>query len=297
LRFLKIIACTALVALLGLILGSAALSEGALHPARRGNPPSDAQRASTIAQHCHASVQSVNINVPGGVNLHAWWLQPAHPSGKIVIAFHGIGDFSISSLGFAPLFLDHGYSVLAPDSRGHGQSGGFATYGVLESHDVVEWTSWLGRTTAVSKVFGFGESLGGAIVLQSLRAGAPFRAVAAECAYSSFGEIARERIYRQTRLPVLRFLIVKTGTEYVKWRYNVDLSDANTLAAVAKAHTPILLIHGLDDDRTSPQNSRRMAEANPQWVQLWLVPGAGHTGAYRAAPAEFERRVLDWFNR
>jgi len=27
---------------------------------------------------------------------------------------------------------------------------------------------------------------------------------------------------------------------------------------------------------------------------LWKVPGAVHTGAYAAAPAEFERRVVNW---
>lgn len=296
-RLPKIIACLLPAALLGLISGSAVLSEGALHPPRRLTSRVSTDRAEMIAQQCHASVSSVNISSFDGIVLHAWWLQPSHPSGRVVTALHGIADSSISSLGFAPLFLNHGYSLLAPDSRGHGQSGGFATYGVLESRDLVQWTDWLRRTAASVKVFGFGESLGGAIVLQSLQAGAPFRAVVAECAYSSFDHIAQERIERQSPVPFLPFLLVKTGTEYVKWRYNVDLSHADTLAAVAKAHTPILLIHGLEDHRTSPQNSRRLAEANPHCVQLWLVPGAGHTAAYKTTPAEFERRVLDWFNR
>jgi hypothetical protein len=28
---------------------------------------------------------------------------------------------------------------------------------------------------------------------------------------------------------------------------------------------------------------------------LWLVPGAGHTGAFGAAPREFENRVLHFY--
>jgi hypothetical protein len=93
---------------------------------------------------------------------------------------------------------------------------------------------------------------------------------------------------------MLASLIVQTGTEHVKLRYGINLSQADTLMAVRAAHVPILLIHGLDDERTSPANSRALAAANPQWVQLWLVPGAGHTAASKADPAEFQPRVLEW---
>lgn len=150
-----------------MVLGSIVLSEGAVHPPRKGNPRSDAERAAAIAQQCHAAVQSVNIRTPDGVVLHGWWLEPGHPSDKAVMVLHGIADSSTSSLGFAPLFLGKGYAVLARDSRGHGQSGGFATYGVLESHDVVQWTNWIRHKAPRSALLGLGESLGAAILLQS----------------------------------------------------------------------------------------------------------------------------------
>ena len=293
-KLLKITFWISLAATLALIAGSIVLSEFALHPPRKLDAHTETERANTVARQCQASEQSVSIHAPGGVTLHAWWLRPANPSGKVVIVLHGIADSAVSSLGFAPLLLSHGYSMLAPDSRGHGQSGGFATYGVLESRDIVLWTQWIRHTAPHSSIFGLGESLGGAIVLQSLRAGAPLSAVVAEGAYSSFGRIARERIRRQSGLPVVPSLIVFTGIEYVKWRYGIDLSQADTLAAVAGAHVPILLIHGADDHRTDPANSLALEEANPKWVRIWLVPWAGHTGAYQTDPAQFERRVLDW---
>ncbi|HWF47771.1 MAG TPA: alpha/beta fold hydrolase [Bryobacteraceae bacterium] len=294
-KLFKIVSSIAVVLALALIAGAVILSEGALHPPRRGEPRSDSERAAAIARQCQASVQPVNIRAPDGVVLYAWWFQPARPSGKTVILLHGIADSSASSLGFGPLFLAHGYSVLAPDSRGHGQSGGFSTYGVLESRDLIQWTEWVSGKMPQSNIYSLGESLGAAIALQSLRAGAPFRAIVAESAYSSFGRIARERIGRQTHVPLLPSLVVPAGMEYVKLRYGIDLAQSDTLAAVAGAHIPILLIHGLDDHRTDPANSLAMAEANPQWVRLWLVPGAEHTAAYKTAPAEFERRVLNLF--
>ena len=60
------------------------------------------------------------------------------------MVLHGIGDSRQGSAGFAPLFLDQGYSVLLPDSRGHGASGGeLVTYGLWEKYDVLDWARWL----------------------------------------------------------------------------------------------------------------------------------------------------------
>ena len=96
-------------------------------------------------------------------------------------------------MGYALLFLKNGYSVLAPESRGHGESRGYVTYGVLEAEDTVRWLNWT-KSQGVKAVFGLGESLGGAILLQSLAHDADFRALVVECSYSSFKVVADERV-------------------------------------------------------------------------------------------------------
>ena len=42
----------------------------------------------------------------------------------------------------------------------------------------------------------------------------------------------------------------------------------------------------------NPANSIQLAHDNEEWVTLWLVPNAQHTGAYAAAPAAFQQHVL-----
>ena len=70
---------------------------------------------------------------------------------------------------YADILLRHGYSVLMPDARGHGSSGGeFVTYGLLERDDIHQWVRWLVVNRHPSCVFGFGESMGAAELLQSL---------------------------------------------------------------------------------------------------------------------------------
>jgi hypothetical protein len=119
--------------------------------------------------------------------------------------------------------------------------------------------------------------------------------VIAESAYASFTEVADDRIGKFVG-PVFAPIVVQEALLYARLRYHVDLASAQPVRAVAHSKVPILLIHGKADDKTLPKHSEEIARANPE-IQLWLVPNAQHTGAYSAAPAEFERRVLAWFHR
>ena len=281
--------------LLGLSFAAAAvLTEGALHPLLRRRASDTAALAHSIASACGGTARKVRIHAKDGTVLNAWCLLPRQPNGKAVMVCHGVADSAYGALGYALLFLRNGYAVLTPESRGHGESQGYVTYGVREAGDTVQWFAWI-KGQGVKTVFGFGESLGGAILLQSLPQGADFQALAVECPYSSFEAVADERVGRFVPSLAARVL-VKEGLLYTDLRYGVSLSEARPDLAIQYAHIPILLIHGLADNKTSPEHSRRLAQANPAWTKLWLVWGAKHTGAYATTPKEFEERVLQWFN-
>ena len=284
------------VVLLGLSFAAAAvLTEGALHPLLQRRASDTAALAYSIADTSGATVQKVNIRARDGTALNGWWLAPQQPNGGAVIVCHGVADSAHGALGYALLFLKSKYSVLVPESRGHGESRGYVTYGVLEDEDTVQWLHWM-KGQGVKTAFGFGESLGGAILLQSLPKGADFKALVVECSYSSFEAVADERVGRFIS-PIVARILVKEGLLYTRLRYGVNLHNARPDSAIRYAQVPILLIHGLADNETSPEHSRRLAQANPAFTELWLVPGAKHTGAYAAAPREFEERVLKWFSQ
>ncbi|HZQ55065.1 MAG TPA: alpha/beta fold hydrolase [Bryobacteraceae bacterium] len=283
-----------LTALLSLV-AAAGLAEGALHPWPRRRGSDIAALAYGIAQTANVTATRVCIGGQDGTALTGWWFSSKQTNGRAVMVCHGIADSAFGGMGFAPLFLRNGYSVLVPNGRGHGDSQGYVTYGVLESGDTICWLHWL-KHGGVKATFGFGESLGGSVLLQSLAQGADFRAVVAECPYSSLEAVAEERVEQHVPRAAAAVL-VKEGFVYVRLRYGVDLSKARPDLFIRQTHVPILLIHGLSDRETDPQNSERLLRANPAAVQLWLVPGAKHTGAYATAPREFERRVLGWFAR
>jgi pimeloyl-ACP methyl ester carboxylesterase len=196
------------------------------------------------------------------------------------------------------MFLRNGDSVLAPDNRGHGRSGGVVTYGVREAGDIAAWQAWL-TARGIRHCFGFGESLGASALLQSLSSGAAFTAIVAECPFASFGRVGWDRVMHVLKHllppPVARpvsDLLVTEVLLYLRLRYGVDLALARSVDAVKNITTRILLIHGMADYETPVHHSQEIAAANPN-IQLWLVPDAKHTGGYPVQPVEFERRVMD----
>jgi len=244
--------------------------------------------------------RSVTLEARDHVTLSASFLEPPEKTGRCVLALHGIASNRSGMVPFAPMLLAEHYAVLLPDSRAHGESGGdLITYGVLEKFDALDWMHWL-RQQGCEQVYGLGESLGAAVLIQAAAQEPAFRAIVAEGSFASLEGVAEYRIAPMTHLPawiagVPSWLIVRSTEVYARHVYGVDLSRILPLEDIARTSTPVLLIHGLADDRTPPSHSEQLARANPR-AELWLVPRAGHIGAFSAEPQEFRRRVLEWFN-
>ena len=90
--------------------------------------------------------------------------------------------------------------------------------------------------------------------------------------------------------------IVEPAFLYTRLRYGLNLWTASPRDAVAASRVPVLLIHGTADTNILPWHSRELSRLRPQ-IEIWEPTGVGHTGAYGAYAAEFERRVTEWFER
>jgi hypothetical protein len=258
--------------------------------------------AKATAARFGAELQDVSISARDEVQLRGWFATPANANGDAVILLHGVGDNREGMGGFAELFLSKGYDVLLPDSRGEGESGSnFPTYGVKETDDVHRWFEWLTAQQHPRCIFGMGESMGAAIMLQSVREEPRFCAVIAESPFASFRQIAYLRVGqfvgtgRWLGKVALR-PAVELAFLYGRITRGVSLTDASPEEAVVGSRVPILLIHGLSDDNIPFQQSERIRARNPADITLWEVPGAGHCGAVNVVPEEFDRRVVGWFS-
>jgi pimeloyl-ACP methyl ester carboxylesterase len=281
-------------------VGGTYLADDTLRPPRR--PLTDEEVVSF--QHeftsLHASLEDVSITTPDSTVLRGWVLRPAQANGHAVLLLHGLGDNRLGMTGYAELLLAHGFTVLLPDARAHGVSGGLlATYGLIERNDIHQWADFLADRMNARCVYGMGESMGAAQLLQSLPTGSRLCAVVAESPFASFREIAYDRMGQPFNLgpwvgrTVLRPL-VEVAFFRASWKYKLRMDAISPEDAVASTHIPVMLIHGQVDSNIPLRHSRLIHDRQPAAV-LWEVPGADHCGAISTAPQEFETRVVGFF--
>jgi hypothetical protein len=281
-------------------LGGVLVADGTLHPARR---PLTADEITAVRQSAHAldaDLTDASITTPDGATLRAWTIRPHHPNGDAVLLLHGLGDNRIGMLGYAQFLLAHGFSVLFPDARAHGASGGpLATYGLLERNDIHQWFDFLQTQDHPRCIFALAESMGAAQLLQSLDTHPNFCAVAVESPFANFREIAYDRMGQPFHLgpwvgrTVFRPL-VEAAFLRARWKYNLNMNQISPENSAAATNVPILLIHGEVDSNIPIRHSRRIHALAPK-TQLWEVPAADHCAAFSTAPQEFEKRILSWF--
>ena len=275
--------------------------------------------AAFVRGHYRSELEDVSIRAADGVTLRGWYVRPHEFNGNAVILLHGITDNREGVAGYAKLFLDHGYAVLLPDARRHGESGGdLATYGLKESDDVHRWVGWLYSSPQHAEqkrvrwapqdeiassqcVYGFGESYGAALMLQSLAVEPRYCGVAVESSFATAREMSYERVSGPLHLKpwfgkTVGLPVIASAVLYARVRYGIDLLAPSPLAALEHSQVPVLLIHGAKDRSISPHHAMILAKADPEHAQLWLVPNAGHTMAWAASHQEFEERILGWFS-
>jgi uncharacterized protein len=286
------------------VIGGTYLADASLHPRRR---PLTQDEIAAMRESVHAlntELQESSLTTGDGVVLRAWLISPRAHDGDDVILLHGLSDNRVGMEGYAKLLIAHGYTVLMPDARAHGVSGGdLATYGLLERQDIRKWVDFLEKRDHPQCIFGFGESMGAAQLLQALDRDSHFCAVAVESSFANFREVAYDRMGQPFNLGpwVGRTLlrpVVEVGLLRARWKYGVDLRRVSPEDSVAATTVPVLLIHGQADSNIPVRHSQiilRRAIARGSEVQLWEVARAGHCGAINAAPGEFEQHLLGWF--
>lgn len=196
-------------------------------------------------------------------------------------------------LDMAALFARHGYAVLAFESRRCAGMGPHSL-GYHETDEVGDALIYVTHHAGVmpERVGIYGFSSAGATAILSAARFPGIRAVVAEGGYGDFAENA---IGRESDTVLEAIYKWSLGASY-RVITGLDINKLSPLDVIGTvAPRPILLIYGADE--RSLAGGRQQASAAGPTAELWVVEGAGH-GAYRdAAPAEYERRVIAFFDR
>jgi dipeptidyl aminopeptidase/acylaminoacyl peptidase len=232
----------------------------------------------------------------------------------VVIVAHGyIAPDSYRTDGpeympYVQAMANHGYVVVKPDLRGHGQSWGVARgayFSTDYNSDVLNLAASL-RTYApanAQSVGLFGHSMGGHIVLSALAA-QPKRFKAAVIASGAVGDLDDMYYHWQTSseagtpaAALERQRVVKLfGAPQADSDFWKAVSPLNYAASIT---TPIQIHHGLTDAVVPPRFSQQLVAAltaagHPP--EYFTYAGTGHTYS-GAAQADLIARSLQLFDR
>lgn len=253
---------------------------GATHKPRRAVDPANLGRP----------YEAVSLRTSDGLRLAAWYVPSRN--GAAVIAFPG----RTQPAPHARMLVRHGYGVLLLDMRGNGESEGRANvYGWGSGKDLDAALDYLSHRSDVRRgaLGGLGLSVGGEQLLEAAAADERLAAVVSEGAgYRTMREFLQEDSLATTFATPQSALIFGTLRVLSPEPYPEPL-DRLVPRISPRAVLLIEAGHGQGGETLNPLYFERAGEPK----EYWRIPDAHHTGGLETRPAEYEQRVVDFFDR
>jgi pimeloyl-ACP methyl ester carboxylesterase len=199
----------------------------------------------------------------------------------VVVLLHGFGEDSAGMLGRARAVVAMGCHALVPDGRGRGASAGaWVSHGGREAADVHVWLDAARRLCGGHPVRAvlWGRSMGAAIAMRA--AADPARrdiaGLVLEAPYADL-RTTLAGLLRRRRLPgwLARGMLARAA-----WLAGVSLDAPSPVTLAPEIHQPTLILGGLDDRVTPPDQTRRLPAAFVRVPTLLEVPGGRHADVF-----------------
>lgn len=242
--------------------------------------------------------QPASIRSADGVGLKGFVLE--HPDGgrRWVLIAHGYTNCAADFACAAIHFRKQGFSVLAPDLRGHGASGGRCIgMGWLDRKDLIQWIEWILRRHPDAEIVLYGVSMGAAAVMMTTGEELPaaVKCAVEDCGYTSVADQFAGVLRRQYHMP--KFPVLYTASLIARMRGGYSFTEASALEAVRRSKTPTLFIHGTADRFVPYAMSQALYEAAGCEKELLTVEGAIHALSHRVDPDRYWQTVFAFADR
>lgn len=267
-----------------------------------------------------------NIKLSNGQILRGMIQSPGETTKAVIILIHGLGEHIHRYSFWADLFKKEGIGFAGVDLPGHGKSdgrrGNIKSYALLgEMIDILLKSCH--KTFPGTPVYIYGHSLGGGIVLDYLLHRNPKikgAIVTSPWLRLSFEPARIKLIMASVMKYLLPGLLQPAGLnishlshdEAVVEKYRTDplvhgkisvslFHGAMTAAEYSLSHAsdlkvPALILHGSEDQITSPEGSRAFAGKSAN-VELKIFDGGYHELHNEPFKDEVFRYILNWINR
>ena len=237
-----------------------------------------------------AAYEDVSFRTSDDLELKGWYIPSKNRAA--VIAFPGRNG----SQRPARMLARHGYGVLLFDRRGEGESEGDPNvFGWKGERDVRAAVEFLRNRPDVDpeRIGGIGLSVGGEMMIEAAAESDGLAAVVSDGA--GIRSVRESLTIPDTRKRIEASLVHAIVTPAVALFSN-STPPASLEDLSGRIRAPVLFIYAVPGSGGEAELQQTYYEAAREPKEIWLVPGAGHTGGIEARPAEYERRVVGFFD-
>ena len=220
---------------------------------------------------------------------------------KIVFLFHDYNRTGESVKKYAPFFLNEGFSVVIPDNRFCGNSGGDCLgLSSLDAEDTLAIFRWIKDCFPGNIPIGlFGESFGAAqaILLASSDKTDNISFVISDSSFSDLYKLLKERVRADYRIKAFPLLTVAVLS--IKRKYGIDVKNVSPLKAIEKCEDiPLFFIHGENDTFILPQMSIDLYNAKHSgYKKFYLAEDASHCSAFDIDPEGYNEKLKEFLDK
>lgn len=227
-------------------------------------------------------MQDVWIELPHNAagqreRLHGLWLAAERAQAPVLLYLHGARWNVSGSANRIRRMQALGFSVLAIDYRGFGQS----SEGLPSEQSAVEdaaaaW-QWLAQHHPDKPRYLFGHSLGGAIAIDLAARVADEHGTIVEGTFTSIPDVVST--FKWGWLPVKGLITQRF----------------ESVRKVGQIGSPLLVVHGSDDRLIAPELGRRLFDAAQHPKQFVLVEGGSHHNTNAVGQAQYREAMASLF--
>ena len=242
----------------------------------------------------HLQGRDVEFDSGSGSKLRGWLIPGRKGAGAVVLT-HGFRGDRREMLGRASFLSKAGYGVLLFDFQAHGESPGKQiTIGYLESRDAQAAVEFMKKNCPGEKLGVIGLSMGGAAVVLASPA-LEVDAMVLEAVYPDIERATADRMekyFGAWARGLGRLLIMQ-----LPLRAGIEKDALRPIDRVGAIKAPKLFIAGAKDRHTKLDESRELFAAAAGPKEFWVVEEAAHVDVHQMVKEEYERRILDFFEK
>ena len=228
------------------------------------------------------------------ISVSGWWAD-GKTNEKCVILCHGLGADKADMLNYFPFLHKAGYSVLAFDFRGHGESKEkYTSLGYNEVKDLLAAVEFA-KAKGAKHIGVLGRSMGAATCLRTAEICPDIKAVVSDSSFARLTDMIKSYSKKFYHMPY--YPLVPLAVFTAKLRSGFKYEEVNPEESAARMKAPLLLFHGLADGNIPAENSKKILEAAVGPKKLILVPGADHIESFSVDQKNYSKEVLGFFGK